>query len=116
MDDSMNAHDADVAGGIDAAVGSADTAASPSQPERPVASAGAARPPRGRRSPVRGLTERQLRRRIVICRVIQWVLLPVMLALVWVVVGLAMRAGIAPFFDLGYLWFDQHVFPLFGLL
>lgn len=115
MDDSMNMHDAGVDAGT-AAVGSVDAAARPSPSKKTVVSDGAARPSRGRRSPVRGLTERQLRHRIVICRVIQWVLLPVMLVLVWVVVGLAMRAGIAPFFDLGYLWFDQHIFPLFGLL
>lgn len=71
--------------------------------------------PRQLKREARWRNPRWLQRTQRICRIIQWVLIPVMLLLAWMIVGLAMRAGVAPSFDLGYSWFDSHIYHLFGL-
>ena len=44
------------------------------------------------------------------------VALTLMLAMcLWTAAGLGMRAGMLPYFDIGYGWFDEHLFVLFGL-
>lgn len=50
-----------------------------------------------------------------ICRGVRWALLVAILLLAWLIAGLIMRAGVVPFFDVGYSWFDSHILPLFGL-
>lgn len=54
-------------------------------------------------------------RAIRICNVVLVVLALVLLALLWAIAGLCMRAGLLPYFDLGYSWFDGAVFVFFGL-
>lgn len=35
--------------------------------------------------------------------------------LVWIITGILMDMGVLPFFDLGFVWFNQHIYPLFAL-
>lgn len=43
------------------------------------------------------------------------VLILVVLAALWIGAGFAMSGGMLPYFDLGYSWFNQTIFPLFQL-
>lgn len=43
------------------------------------------------------------------------VLILVVLAALWIGAGFAMSGGMLPYFDLGYSWFNQMIFPLFPL-
>ena len=49
------------------------------------------------------------------CNVALVCLLLIIIVLVWMITGLSMRAGMIPYFDLGYSWFDQTIFVFFGL-
>lgn len=43
------------------------------------------------------------------------VLIFLLLLLGWVLAGILMQAGVIPACDLGYRWFDQNIYSLFGL-
>lgn len=62
----------------------------------------------------RANTLRRARRTVRACVIAQTVLGAVLIALIWAVAGLSMRAGLVPFFDLGYGWFDVNVVAFFG--
>lgn len=59
---------------------------------------------------------RKLNAKVRVCTVALVALAVVLVGLLWAVIGLAMRAGLVPFFDFGYGWFDAHVVAFFGLL
>lgn len=44
-----------------------------------------------------------------------WILGLLALVFLWSLLGLMMRIGFLPAFDLGYGWFDAHVVYFFGL-
>lgn len=54
-------------------------------------------------------------RTVRICTLVLIVLGVVLLLLLWAIAGLAMRAGLLPYFDIGYGWFDKNIFLFFGL-
>ena len=49
------------------------------------------------------------------CAAVMAVLALALAVTLWAAVGLSMRAGLLPYFDVGYGWFDEHFFVFFGL-
>lgn len=49
-----------------------------------------------------------------VCSILVPILLVLLVIDVWVISGLAMRAGLLPYFDLWYTSFDANFFVLFG--
>lgn len=47
---------------------------------------------------------------------LMWLLAVLALFFAWAAFGMMMRIGFLPVFDLGYSWFDSHVFVFFGVL
>lgn len=44
-----------------------------------------------------------------------WVCVFLLLVCAWAAFGMMMRIGFLPVFDLGYSWFDTHLFCFFGI-
>lgn len=62
----------------------------------------------------RGRELGRARRVVRACAAVQSVLGVALIALLWAVAGLSMRAGLVPYLDLGYGWFDANVVAFFG--
>lgn len=59
---------------------------------------------------------RRLKRTVHACTVALIALAVLFALLVWAIAGLAMRAGLVPFVDVGYRWFDGNITSFFGFL
>lgn len=70
---------------------------------------------RGKEAPALPPHDTLVRRRR-IYTFLMWLLAVLALFFAWAAFGMMMRIGFLPVFDLGYSWFDSHVFVFFGIL
>lgn len=77
---------------------------------------GSAAPQEGPRTGVRGgRSSSRIARRRRQLDVLYYILLVLVIIFAWATLGLMMRIGFIPVFNLGYSWFDTHVFYFFGI-
>lgn len=72
-------------------------------------------PPAAPHSKYSKYTIAELRRRKVQFTMLEVLLVILAIVLAWGSFGLMMRTGFLPTFDVGYSWFDQHIFFFFGI-
>lgn len=71
---------------------------------------------RGVGSPTSAEKRRALVRKRRMYSLLMWVLALLALFFAWASFGMMMRIGFLPVFDLGYTWFDAHVYAFFGIV